>query len=128
MTILTIGTVLCASLIPCTGWVFLSAHAPAGATRLNEDLDVLAVALALPAFLLGWRWPRAAENAMWTLTLFVVVFAVAARELLPMLVPVLGMGLVSGLASWVAANCARGAKTVRQQISTAALTCLRALV
>lgn len=110
LTILTIGTLVCAALIPYTGWVFMSVHAPAGIGRLSEDLDVLVVVLALPAFLLGWRWPRVAENTMWTLTLFAVVFAAMARELLPLLVPVLGMGGASGLASWIAANCARADK------------------
>jgi hypothetical protein len=101
LTILTVGTLVCAAMIPYTGWVFLSIHAAAGARRLSEDMDVLAVVLTLPAFLLGWRWPRLAANAMWTLTFFVVVFAVVAHELLPMLIPVLAVGAVSGLASWV---------------------------
>jgi hypothetical protein len=104
LTILTAGTLVCAAMIPYTGWAFLSIHAAAAAMRLSEDMDVLAVVLTLPAFGLGWRWPRLAANTMWTLTFFVVVFAVVARELLPMLIPVLSVGGVSGLASWVEAR------------------------
>jgi hypothetical protein len=104
LTILTVGTLVCAALIPYTGWVLMSVHAPAGARRLSEDMEVLAVVLTLPAFLLGWRWPRVAANTLWTLTFFVVVFAVVARGLLPMLIPVVAVGAVSGMASWVEAR------------------------
>ncbi|MFZ0396290.1 MAG: hypothetical protein WBX09_17215 [Terracidiphilus sp.] len=109
LTILTAGTLLSAALIPYTGWVFSSVPALAGASRLGEDLDVLAVVLALPAFLLGWRWPRVSAYATWTLTFFVVLFAVVARELWPMLILIAAVGGVSGLASWVEANSARAA-------------------
>ena len=98
LTILTAGTVVSAALIPYVGWVYAGA---AGGARLSEDLDVLAVVLVLPAFLLGWRWPRLSAYALWTLLLCVVVFAVTARQLAPMLIPMAAVAGVAGLASWL---------------------------
>ena len=89
----------------------MSVHAPAGIGRLSEDLDVLVVVLALPAFLLGWRWPRVAAYTMWTLTLFRGgVCSNGAGALALAGSRCCGMGGASGLASWIAANCARADK------------------
>ncbi len=104
---LTIGTIVCALAIPYTGLVFASAAPPPGQKMLSADLDVLSVVLALPAFLAAWRWPRAAAYSMWTLTFFRVLFAVTAGALLPMLIPILALGGVSGLASWIETISAR---------------------
>ena len=107
VTILVVGTVVCVALIPYVGWVYAGTPGPAGGRRLSEDLDVLAVVLCLPAFLLGWRWPRLAAFTLWTLLLCVVVFAMVARQFWPMGIPILAVGGVSGLASWVEARSAK---------------------
>jgi hypothetical protein len=104
VALLAVGTAVCAAMIPYVGWVVAATHAPAGGKRLCEDLDVLTAVLALPAFALGWRWPRVSAYTMWTLVLFLVLFAAIAGELLPMSIPILVLGGVSGLASWVEAQ------------------------
>lgn len=103
LVILVAGTLLCMALIPYVGWVSTGVHAPAGGKRLAEDLVVFTVVLTLPAFLLGWRWPRVSAYTLWTLTLALVVLAVDSGALWPMLIPIVVVGGVSGLASWVEA-------------------------
>jgi len=101
VTFLTVGTLASSALIPYVGWVFAGAAGPAGGERLSADVDVLAVTLVLPAFLLAWRWPRVSAYALWTLLLCVVVLAVTARVLGPMLIPIAAVAGMAGLASWV---------------------------
>lgn len=108
VTILAGGTLMSAALIPYVGWVYAGvASAPTAGQALSADLDVLAVALVLPAFLLAWRWPRVAAYTLWTLLLCVVVMAVTARVLGPMLIPMAAVAVVAGLASWVEGRSSR---------------------
>jgi hypothetical protein len=85
-----------------TGLILASMHIPPnGPHRFGADLFALIAALAVVSALAGFRWPGIASTALWSLTFFWFVLAVALHILPVMLIPGALLGVVAAIASAV---------------------------
>lgn len=102
LALLVIGVLLCVFDFSYTGIILDSMHLPTkGWQRVGVDFLAVFAALAVVAILAGIRWTKIASTALWTLTFFYFVLAVAVHLFPVMVIPAAILAAASAIVSLV---------------------------
>lgn len=102
VALLVLGVLLCLFDFSYTGLILDAVRVPEkGWLRMGVDLFPGILALGVLAMLAGFRWPKIASTALWTLTFFFFLLAVAVHYFPVMVIPAAILAAASALASLV---------------------------